>query len=179
MPATEATWGRAWGLGAVVARLVENAKVDDARFLADGRIVALSREDDQPVLRTFGADGSLAKHAALELGRPGTLRLGPEVRPGQVVIATGAPFVPFVSGDSLVVDVAEGRIVERLEGLRPAAPTWLSAGDVLARPAPRTTFPARYFVSASGQVLRIDFAAGERRIVTGPGAPDGERLKGF
>ena len=168
--------------GTVIARLVENAKVDAARFLADGRIVALSREGSRRVLRTFGADGAPVKRVDLDLGfRPAAAELGPEVRPGQVVIATGTP---FKKGDSVVVAVPEGRVVERLEGLRPA-PTRVFAGDVRARPASRATFPPSYFVSGwfsgggSGQLVRIDFTTGERRIVAGSGTPKGERLPGF
>ncbi len=161
--------------GTVLATLEESPKVD-ARFLADGRIVALSREANRRVLRTYDADGSLSKRVELDLGfPPGAVVLGAEVRPGQVVIGTNRP---FVRSDSLVVDVAEGRVVERLDGLRPA-PARLFAGDVRARPIPRAAFPPSYFVSGSDQIVRIDFATGERRIVAGPGAPKGERLKGF
>jgi hypothetical protein len=162
--------------GAVIARLMDGARPDAARFLADGRIVALSREGNRRILRTFDADGSLARRSELDLGlRPTTASLGPEVRPGQVVITAG---VPFLTSDSLIVEVPDGRVVERLAGLRPA-PTRLAAGDVQARSAQQPAFPPGYFVGGSGQVVRIDFATGERRVVTGPGAPEGERLKGL
>lgn len=168
--------------GTVIARLVENLRVDAARFLADGRIVALSREGRRHVLRTFDPDGSLAKRVDLDLAfRSAAVDLGPEVRPGQLVIATGTL---FMQGDSLIVAVPEGRIVERLEGLRPA-PTRAFAGDVRARPASRATFAPSYFVSGwalgggPGQLVRIDFTTGERRVVAGPGAPTGERLPGL
>jgi hypothetical protein len=164
--------------GAPLATLLKDAKVDAARFLADNRVAAVSGGGSRIVLRTFAADGTPVKRSDLDPRSwwPG-VSLGPEVRPGQVVIATGAPLT-FPRADSLVVDVAEGRVVERLVGLRPA-PTRLVAGDVQARPASQTVFPPSYFVSGSGQVVRIDFATGERRIVAGPGAPRGERLQGF
>ncbi len=164
--------------GAVVARLVDNAKVNAARFLGDGRIVALSREGNRSILRTFTADGALSKRVTLDVGlRPTTLSLGPEVRPGQIVIATGTPLT-FVPSDSVLVEVAEGRVVERLEGLRPA-PTHLFARDIQARAPAGPAFPPSHFVNGSGQVIQIDFATGQRRVIAGPGAPKGERLKGI
>jgi hypothetical protein len=162
--------------GAVIARLIDGAKPVAARFLADGRIVALERQGNEYELLTLSNDGAPARRVALGPGfGPSGVGLGPEVRSGQVVVAT---YTPFVSSESLVVDVQDGRIVERLPGLR-LVPTRFYAGDVQARSAQRPAFPPSYFVSGSGQVVRIDFTTGERRIVTGPGAPRGDRLKGF
>ena len=33
-----------------------------------------------------------------------------------------------------------------------------------------------HFFLGRGQLVRIDFSTGERKVVAGPGAPEGERL---
>jgi hypothetical protein len=78
---------------------------------------------------------------------------------------------PYLAEDSLVVDVADGRVVDRLAGLRPAVGFWTVPARADAAP---TT--VHFFRDAGGRVVRIDFANGGRKVVAGPGAPAAERL---
>ena len=91
--------------------------------------------------------------------------MGPEVAPGRVAVS-----VACADGETLVVDVATLAVVERLEGLVPALST---TGSVPSRVRPAGSV---HFFLGRGQLVRIDFATGERRVVAGPGAPAGERL---
>jgi hypothetical protein len=79
---------------------------------------------------------------------------------------------PYLPEDTLVVDVGDGRVVERLAGLRPAIGFW--AAPAVSPDAQATTVD--YFRDVEGRVVRIDFASGDRKVVAGPGAVAGERL---
>jgi hypothetical protein len=126
-------------------------------------------------------DGAGAKLADFEipLTPPGILGLGPEVAPGRVLVSSYRGWL--LSEDAMVVDVANGAVVEKLlPGLRPAFGFPMGASsasgssvhffsvDEERNPAPAT--PRR------NHVVRIDFATGERKVVAGLGAPRGERL---
>jgi hypothetical protein len=84
---------------------------------------------------------------------------------------------PFAAGETLVVDVETGGVVDRLAGLRPARANswrWRAAPEDVSPPGAVRT--AHYFTDGEGRLLRIDFATGERKIVAGPGASTGDRL---
>ncbi len=68
------------GDGAILATLVENAKVKAARFLADGRIAALGFESGRVVVRVFAPDGTLQERIDLDRAT-GERGLGPQVGP--------------------------------------------------------------------------------------------------
>jgi hypothetical protein len=75
------------------------------------------------------------------------------------------------------VDVADGRIVDRLPGLKAAeSRPWIGrlATDVEVRSG--VVQSVHCFVDGEGRLWRIDFATGGRKVVAGPGAPRGERL---
>jgi hypothetical protein len=79
---------------------------------------------------------------------------------------------PYLPEDTIVVDVGDLRVVDRLSGLRPAIAFWgVSAVSPDARPT-----GVQFFRDADGRVVRFDFATRERKIVAGPGAPRGERI---
>jgi hypothetical protein len=165
--------------GELVATLVEGAGRLSAVFLADGRIVV----GDGPVganetglpralMRFFDRSGARLGETRLEL-QPTGLGVGPELAPGRVAVSSFR--APFLVEDTLVVDVREGRIVERLPGLRPAIGLW----DVSSwAPAGALVTSVHFFRDVEGRVLRIDFSSGERRVVAGLGAPAGERMAG-
>jgi hypothetical protein len=146
-----------------------------ASFLSDGRVVVaetrLSGSDTAPAgttLRVFDRDGARLSEMSLDLPPP-DVRVGPEVAPGRVLVY---PFrLPFLAVDTLLVDVAASRVVERLTGLRPA--TGFLVGPATARPGLGSV---QFFQDATGHVVRVDFASGARTVVTGPGAPRGERV---
>jgi hypothetical protein len=73
-------------------------------------------------------------------------------------------------GETLVVDLATLQVVERLEGLQPA-PSAMGNASSPIRPAGSV-----HFFLGRGQLVRIDFSTGERTVVAGPGAPEGERI---
>jgi hypothetical protein len=140
-------------------------------FLADGRVVVgAGAAGAKARLLVFGQDGTKLGEVPLELW-PWGLTVGPEVAPGRVAVC---PFrSPYQAEESHVVDVGEGRVVERLPGLRPAIGFWM----VAALPANASPTTVHFFRDAQGGVIRIDFATGERKVVAGPGAPAVEPLR--
>jgi hypothetical protein len=174
--------------GEPVASLVEGAGAIPALFLADGRIVVEGRADAQPPsaqprLWVFDRVGTKLADFELPLLPPGSLGIGPEVAPGRVVVSCYRGWL--LSEDALVVDVASGEVVDKLlPGLQPA---FGFQGAASAAPGARSS--VHFFIVDEGRgvvhpdrrlgrVLRIDFATGERKVVAGPGAPRGERIKG-
>jgi len=162
--------------GELIATLAEGEGRLSVRFLADGRIVVGSGLDGtgaslpQASLRTFDRAGAPLGEMRLDLP-PGGLSVGPEVAPGRVAVSSlRASFIP---ADTLVVDVGEGRVVERLSGLWPATGFFWNVSAVSGDVGPTS---AHFFRDVEGRVLRIDFATGERKTVAGPGAPPGERI---
>ena len=178
--------------GALLATLVEGSRnppslfVAPAHFLADGRILVEGRAAAgqppfvHPRLWVFDRVGT--KLADLELPRPApsSLRIGPEVAPGRVVVSSHRGGRPL--GDAMVVDVASAKVDETtLSGLEsafglPRGTEALGTGSSVHffhdDEEPGVVFPRR----RASRVVRIDFATGERRVVAGPGAPRGERL---
>ncbi len=146
-----------------------------AAFLSDGRVVVAEPDpatsaDWRMVMRVFDREGARLAEHRLDM-RPTDLSVGPEVAAGRVLVSSNR--LPFLTGDTLLVDVMDGRVVERLEGLQPAmAFVWTPAGALNRASLASVVF----FQDAEGRVIRIDFATGARTTVAGPGAPGGERL---
>jgi hypothetical protein len=144
-------------------------------FLADGRIVTSGANQPAPappraLVRVFSDAGAPLGETPVDLW-PSGITIGPEVAPGRVVVSSfRAPFLPE---DTLLADVGERRVVERIPGLRPAIGFWNVSAAV---PAGAVVPSVHFFRDAEGRVIRIDFATGERRVVAGPGAPRGGRL---
>jgi hypothetical protein len=156
--------------GSLIATLVDGPGRRSAAFMGDGRIAVV---DGGPLgrarLRVFDSNGAPA--AAADLDLPVTalpLQLGPEVAPGRVAVAVGTPY--FGRAETLVVDLGTLQVVERLEGLLPAPSSMGLFSSPVRRPTSVHVFLGR------GQLVRIDFATGERKVVAGPGAPEGERI---
>jgi hypothetical protein len=158
--------------GDLIATLAEGDSRLRALLLADGRIVVggpSGANDARSTLTVFGPDGAKLRELTLELP-PWALTVGPEVTTGNVAVSSFRS--PYLSEDTLVVDVGDGRVVERLPGLRPAIAFW----NVSAAPAYGVPAAVHFFRDADAGVVRIDFATGERTVVAGPGAMAGERL---
>ena len=162
--------------GDLVASLVEGPGVIPALFLADGRIVVEGRGGDgeppsaHPHLWVFDRVGTKLADFELPLG-PCVLGTGPEVAPGRVVVSCFRS--PFPSDASRVVDLASGGVVDTLPGLQPAVDFWGVPPTISTGAGPGAV---HFFRDARHHVVRIDFATGERRVLTGPGAPRGERI---
>jgi len=160
--------------GEPIATLAEGDGRLPVLFLADGRIVVGGApgagKDPKARLLVFDHDGAKLGERPLELW-PWGLTVGPEVSPGRVAVSSFRS--PYLSEDTLVVDVGDGHVVERLAGLRPAIGFWM----VSAVPAEGAPTTVHFFRDAAGRVVRIDFGSGERKVVAGPGAPAGERLR--
>jgi hypothetical protein len=161
--------------GEPVATLLDSEPPRDAAFLADGRIVAVTAGDGSATLHAFGRDGASGGVVPLvEGGRKTSPRadLGPEVSPGRIAVSLG--FLPFLGGEpgseTVLVDVDAGRVAGRWAGLHPVGrPGAVDGGGAGA-------VGAGYFTDGS-RLVRIDAATGEQRVVAGPGAPRGERLR--
>lgn len=134
-------------------------------FLADGRIVVGEAVEARTVLQVFDADGAALDSLTLDRV-PSGLAVGPEVAPGRVAVRFGS----VVGPETVVVDLAEGSVVETLPG-HPLPDLWWLDGP------PASSSTVHFFSSSKdGAVTRRDFATGEERVVAGPGAPAGERL---
>jgi len=162
--------------GELVASLVEGPGVIPALFLADGRIVVAGRVGaGQPPsarrhLCVFDRVGR--KLADIELPQPlWGPGIGPEVAPGRVAVSCFRS--SFQSLDTLVVDVANGEVVDKRPGLRPDFGFWGVSASVRAGAGVSSV---HFFHDVDDQVVRIDFATGERKVVAGKGAPPGERI---
>jgi hypothetical protein len=161
--------------GDLVATLAEREDWLSTLFLADGRIVvasglnATATSSPRVSLRVYDPQGVKLGETALDLW-PWGLSAGPEIAPGRVLVSTFR--TPHQSEDTIVVDVGELRVVDRLSGLRPAIGFW---GVSAVSPDGRPT-GVHFFRDADGRVVRFDFATRERKIVAGPGAPRGERI---
>lgn len=158
--------------GDLIATLTDGNDRSGVAFLAGGRVVVGESRvaASETVLLVFDAGGVMLSEMRLELPPVG-VGVGPEVAPGRIAVVAFRSLLQ--GGETLLVDVDAGRVVERLSGLRPAADAWnLSA----APPAGAGPTSVHYFRDAEGRVIRIDFATGERKIVAGPGAPRGERI---
>jgi hypothetical protein len=143
-------------------------------FLADGRVVVceapLTPAASAPaglLLRVFDGAGAQLREVRLDAPswRP---TLGAEVAPGRILVSS------FRSAaqpeDTVVFDVNDGRVVERLAGLRPAIGFWAPPDP------PGAPQSVQYLRDADGRVIRLDFASGARTTVAGPGAPRGTSL---
>jgi hypothetical protein len=163
--------------GELIATLADGSGAIASLFLADGRIVvdgsrAGANPPDRAHPRLWVFDRAGARLADVDLPLlPWGMGIGPEVAPGRVVVSCFRS--PFLSDDSVVVDVAGAGVVETLPGLRPAIGFW---GVSSAVPAGAGVTGVQFFRDADGRVLRVDFATGERKVVAGPGAPRGERI---
>ena len=156
--------------GALLATLADSAEHVSALFLSDGRVVVGEARPDNPgrpgaTLRVFDRDGQGLSEMPLDLAPPG-VRVGPEVAPGRVLVSSFRSLL--LADETLVVDVAAGRVVERLGGLRPAMEGFVGPAASAARPGLGSV---QFFQDATGRVVRLDFASGARTVVTGPGAP--------
>lgn len=174
--------------GAPLARLVEGGGNPPALFLADGRIVVEGRAPDggppfeQPHLWVFDRAGTKLADVPLPPSTPGRISIGPEAAPGRILVWSDRGFRP--SGRAVLADIASGEIVETLAaGLAPARGFQLGAPPAAPEGPSRVQFftadthafsPAR--IRGPSQLVRIDFATGERKVVVGPGAPSGERI---
>jgi hypothetical protein len=118
----------------------------------------------------FDPDGVRLAEVPLVLS-PWGLHAGPEVSPGRVAVSSFRS--PYLAEDTVIVDVGEGRTVERLPGLRPAHGFFWNVSAVPADAGPSTV---HFFRDAEQRVTRIDFTTGERTVVAGAGAPAGERF---
>lgn len=168
--------------GRTIATLSESAARPALAFLADGRSLvgesapatsASARPGSGSTLTVFDATGVRLGVVDVPIDSAGLI-LGPEVAPGRILVSAFRS--AFLREDTLLVDLADGRVVERLEGLRPAMGFWTAPAQPAPGSGPRSV---QFFRDTESQVIRIDFATGERRIVAGPGAPKGQRLSQF
>jgi hypothetical protein len=163
--------------GQLIASLVDGAGRFAVIFLADGRIVVGcgrvgTGQPGPPHAQLLLFDTTGTKVDVMDIPDAWTLTVGPEVAPGRVAVSSFRS--PFLPEDTLIVDLSERRVVQRLPGLRPAIGFWNVSSAV---PAGAGLASAHLFRDFEGRVVRIDFATGERKIVAGPGATRGQRLK--
>lgn len=155
--------------GSLLATLAESSDRVLATIAADGRILLAEGAGARTTLRVFSPDGVVLGDSLIDLV-PAGLGLGPEVSPSRVAVHGGAS---FADGETLVYDLTEQRVVEALPGLRPIGAGW---GFESSPPPSRATASHVHFFVGGGNLVRIDFATGARRVVAGPGAQPGERI---
>jgi hypothetical protein len=168
--------------GRLIATLVEDGGIDTLRraerfavtFLSDGRIVmvgAVPRDGTGgPRVSVFDTDGAKVHDAVIAL-EPAGLSVGPELPGGRVIVSSSPLY--RTSPECLIFDANTGAATQNLGSLRPAS--YWPYGS--AAPPGRAVAAVHFFHDTEGRLLRIDLASGERRVVAGPGAPEGERLR--
>ena len=163
--------------GALLATLSESNRDEAVSLLADGRVVVAeplpsAGEPGRPgaIVRVFDRDGVKLGESPLDLPAF-DLSLGAEVAPGRVLVSSRRR---FVQTDTVIFDVAAGRIVQRLSGLSPVPPFWF--GPAAGAPG-AVSGNVQFLTDGSGHVVRCDFASGSRTTVTGPGALRGQRIR--
>jgi hypothetical protein len=141
--------------GARVATLAEEGTADrlSCTFLHDGRL-AVVEERHGVRLRIFRPDG--AETSSIEVAPSLAFARAVEVAPGVIAVDL-QHFESFDVRATVLVDADAGRIVRIERGLS-AAPSRPFAGD----PSAATT-PANLFVDATGALVKLDLATGERR----------------
>jgi hypothetical protein len=98
------------------------------------------------------------------------LSVGPEMAPGRVAVF----FAPLhFHADAVIFDLDERRVVETLSGGRPLWGGWLRPEGLGAG----TETPKAQLFMEGDDVVRLDVATGERRIVAGPDARPGGRIR--
>jgi hypothetical protein len=163
--------------GAMLATLSESKPDEAVSFLADGRVVVAEAlpsdgEAGRPgaIVRVFDRDGVKLGESPLDLPAF-ALSLEAEVAPGKVLVSSRRR---FIQTDTVVFDVAAGRIVQRLSGLSPVPPFWFGPG---AGAPGAVSGNVQFLTDGSGNVRRYDFATGISTTVAGPGAPRGEQIR--
>jgi hypothetical protein len=156
--------------GELVATLVEGGWSRSAALLGDGRIAVAVSSNEGARVSLFDGSGKRLREIDLSSERrPGLVTRAVEVAPGLVAFGLGPRYAPR---ESVVVDVDAGRVVNDLQGLRPAD-TWPPD----AQGPPARTDGTALFTGLSGEVVSVDLATGKRTVVAGPGAPKGERIE--
>jgi hypothetical protein len=145
--------------GALIATLVPEGRAGGiaVTFMSDGRL-AVAEYGRGVVLRVFSTEGaeSLSLDITPTFGFAGVA----EVAPG--VLAVELPIHGAAAGsDSVLVDVAAGRVIRREHGVKPAAASWFARG---AQAVPDA---GGLFIDDRGALVRLDVATGERRVVLG------------
>ncbi len=145
--------------GAAIATLVEpgTASGVNADFLSDGRIVVLENARE-PRLRSFAPDGR--EERVVALGSVSIACDAGEIGPGEIAVSTWG-----ASGalDTLIVDLAAGRVVRRETGLVPVESRRRLVGDPRARRAPTPDAPSLWW--SRDRLVRIDPRTGVRTVV--------------
>lgn len=136
------------------------------RFLADGRILVLSRRGRERVLELLSPDGARVGQipfpgGPLPAGQQRSTALGGEPAAGQVVVAIG------VAGDqtAYLVSLDGGETRSLGEHLWPIA-RWLGFFEPPNTVPPPGALGATLFQTADG-LVRVDPATGERRMILG------------
>jgi hypothetical protein len=157
--------------GALLATLVETAAPVPAAFVADGRIVVGEGVGARTLLHVFAPDGTPPADGSVSLDRvPMGLSVGPEMAPGRVAVF----FAPLhFHADAVIFDLDERRVVETLSEGRPLWGGWLRPEGLGAG----TETPKAQLFMEGDDVVRLDVATGERRIVAGPDARPGGRIR--
>ncbi len=132
-------------------------------FLADGRIVLVSRDPSRQrtTLTVLDRDGTERSRAVFAASR---LLLGGQPLPGSLVVATSRVRGSYTSQrwTSWLVDLATGRVRTLGQGLVP----------VTVRPIGPQSIASRLFATGHGGLVLLDPVTGRRRTVLEPGSPD-------
>ncbi len=156
--------------GELIATLVEGVWSRSAALLGDGRIAVAASSGEGTWVSLFDRNGERLRDIDLSPeGRLGPVTRAVEVAPGLVAFGLGPRYAPR---QSVVVDVDAGRVLNDLQGLRPAD-MWPPG----APGAPVRTDGTALFTGLSGELVSVDLATGKRTVVAGPGAPKGQAIE--
>lgn len=152
--------------GTRLATLTPQGAVGDihADFLADGTI-AVVQKDSVARLRLISPGGGEGR--ALALGDPWSrVSLGGQPTAGQLLV--GVASAHGRERETMLVDVASGRVLQRFAGLTPFVSSWFFSRDAgLLRPAPGS-LATRLFRTPDDGLVEVDLATGQRRSLLAP-----------
>jgi hypothetical protein len=154
--------------GTRLATLVPQGAVGriHADFLADGSI-AVVQKDSAARLRLISPGGG--EERALALGDPwSSVSLGGQPTPGQLLVGVASP--DGRERETMLVEVASARVLQRFAGLTPFVSSWFFSRDAGSlRPAPGS-LATRLFRTPDDGLVEVDLATGQRRSLLAPAA---------
>ncbi|MGH9390528.1 MAG: hypothetical protein ACRD1Z_13005, partial [Vicinamibacteria bacterium] len=152
--------------GALIVSLLERdpkERMPDARFLSDGRIVAVVASKPNVVIEVFAQDGRHERTIAIPAHD--RITLGAEAAPGKLIVAGGGASNESLSRTIFLADLSSGEVLQVADRLFPVAyfASFLSNMPNYL-PAPGSE-ASKLFYGPQRSLVHFDPSTGERRVL--------------